>query len=439
MLVEHADGNPVTQITRDGLFLFALEDGMVTVRKCQSPNVPIQQAKFGALQGAPVGVGGCGCAPEPGVGSCPFCKGETNPFGGLVAGMLDSCGHTHPIVCLPDPPNLPSGGPCEAARPHGLPHVPGPHGKDAVFAGLGQCLPDPPAFPDGGPCRHEPIPGVMDLVHPLKYVPNPMALGAPPAYAPVAPGSTVPIASSPNAASAAGATPPFAYQHTVQPALAPDGKVTALTYVPTPMQMPMRPPGKMAYQPTLPWWTAWHKDEQQAFNCWWVNQQFAHPVCGLGAAANLPTTPDFDNLRWVIRMGIPWNVDGALGQTPAQPSAWKTAGRLLGIVAASVAAAGAVTVLAPMVVGAAVLGGQAKANPRRNSKRNPRGQGRISPEKKEHLFRILDLTFGSPTNQRRGFPTEDAAAFSAATLLEGRTKASFPSRVEVVKEWYRRR
>jgi hypothetical protein len=138
-------------------------------------------------------------------------------------------------------------------------------------------------------------------------------------------------------------------------------------------------------------------------------------------------------------MGIPWNVDGALGQTPAQPSAWKTAGRLLGIVAASVAAAGAVTVLAPMVVGAAVMGGQAKANPRRNSKRNPRGQGRISPEKKEHLFRILDLTFGSPTNQRRGFPTEDAAAFSAATLLEGRTKASFPSRVEVVKEWYRRR
>jgi hypothetical protein len=173
----------------------------------------------------------------------------------------------------------------------------------------------------------------------------------------------------------------------VQPALAPDGRVTALTFVPTPMAMPMRPPGKMAYQPTLPWWTAWHKDEQQAFNCWWVNQQFAHPVCGLGAAANLPTTPDFDNLRWVIRMGIPWNVDGALGQTPAKPSAWKTAGRMLGIIAASVAAAGAVTVLAPMVVGAAVMGGQPRTNPRKRSE--PQFEARFKGKSNEGLRRKI--------------------------------------------------
>lgn len=62
----------------------------------------------------------------------------------------------------------------------------------------------------------------------------------------------------------------------------------------------------------------------------------------------------------------------------------------------------------------------------------------MSPDKKEHLFRILDLTFGSPANQRRGFRDEDAAAFSAATLLASRTKAKFGSVIEVVKEWYRR-
>lgn len=75
---------------------------------------------------------------------------------------------------------------------------------------------------------------------------------------------------------------------------------------------------------------------------------------------------------------------------------------------------------------------------RRMNMRRSEAVRAVRADKKEHLFRILDIIYGNPTNQRRGFPSEDAAAFSAATLLEGRTKAKFSSRVEIVKEWYRR-
>jgi hypothetical protein len=261
MMVEAANGQPVTQQTRQGLFLFALEDEMVTVRKCLSQNVPVQQAKFSALAGAPViGVGDCG----PGCNSCPFCKQPTNPFGGVVVGVSGCpCGNAHPAVCLPDPPAFRTGEPCGGAP------VPARYlrdqGRDAAFTGVG-------------------------------------------ASVRVAPGASLPLP-GPTPSTAGGQTgpaPQWSFQHAVQPGQTPGGHVTPLTYVDIAQQMPLRPPGKMAYQPTLPWWTAWHKHEQHAFNCWWANQQFAQPVCGLGAVANMPATPDFASLAWAIQMGIPF-------------------------------------------------------------------------------------------------------------------------------------
>jgi hypothetical protein len=325
MLVEYANGQPVTQQTKTGLYLFALENEMVTVRKCLAQNVPIQQAKFSALRGLgalgdaylggwlagmPVGLGGCG----PGCDSCPFCKQATNPFGGTVVGVGDSCGHTHPCVMLPDPPAFPAGEPC------GGPPIPTKYLQaqpGAAFTGLGapapRCgdcvdLPDPPAFPTGAPDGGPPIPlRYLRTQHGAEFQ---HGLGAATgAYARVAPGAAAPLPGAPvsTAAGYGGAAPPFSFQHSVQPGQTSDGFITPLTYVPVAQQMPMRPPGKMAYQPTLPWWTVWHKDEQQGFNCWWVNQQFAQPVCGLGHVANLPASPDFDQLRWVLRMGIPFD------------------------------------------------------------------------------------------------------------------------------------
>jgi hypothetical protein len=350
MLVEYANGQPVTQQTRTGLYLFALENEMVTVRKCLAQNVPIQQAKFSALRGAPglagvgaldaylggwlagmpVGLGGCG----PGCDSCPFCKQATHAFGGRVVGIGDSCGHTHPCVELPDPPAFPTGEPC--GGPPIPMHYMHDQGRGAAFTGLGapapglgtRCgdcvdLPDPPAFPQGEPCGGPPIP-----LHYLRQQPVADAfrgVGAvsprtPPAYVPVSPGGSAPLPGAPvsTAGGFGGATPPWAFQRAVQPGQTPDGFVTPLTYVDVAQQMPLRPPGKMAYQPTLPWWTAWHKDEQHGFNCWWANQQFAQPVCGLGHVANFPATPDFDQLRWVLRMGIPFSPElrGALAGCP---------------------------------------------------------------------------------------------------------------------------
>lgn len=307
MLVEHANGQPVTQQTAKGLFLFALENEMVTVRKCLAPSVPIQQAKFSALAGFSeiasgmlaglplVGLGDCG----PGCTSCPFCKGEVKPFGGVVVGVGDSCGHVHPAVCLPDPPAFREGAPC------GGPPVPLRYFQQqplgTAFTGLGA----PPA--SCGSCADDVGLGGADV-----------ARVSPGASTPVPGSGSGPWNPSPSGGSqstaggGAGPPPPFAFQKSVQPGQS-DGFVTPLTYVPVAQQMPLRPPGKMAYQPTLPWWTVWHKDEQQAFNCWWANQQFAHPVCGLGQVANFPATPDFDQLKWVIRMGLPFSAEVQCG------------------------------------------------------------------------------------------------------------------------------
>ena len=301
MLVEYANGQPVTQQTRSGLYLFALENEMITVRKCLSQNVPIQQAKFSALRGLgalpeaevagwlagmPVGLGGCG----PGCDSCPFCQQATHAFGGTVGGFQDSCGHEHPCVYLPDPPAFPGGEPCGGAPiPERYLHAqPG-----AAFTGLGGC---------GGGCGDPSAFGVGAAVPPPH---------GPPAHVPVSPGGSVPLPGAPvsTAGGHAGPPPPWAFQHHIQPGQTPDGFIAPLVYVDVAQQMPLRPPGKMAYQPTLPWWTTWHKDEQHGFNCWWANQQFEQPVCGLGHVANFPATPDFDQLRWALRMGIPFHAD----------------------------------------------------------------------------------------------------------------------------------
>lgn len=346
MLVEYANGQPVTQQTKTGLYLFALENEMITVRKCLAQNVPIQQAKFtslrglgaigdaflvGWLSGMPVGLGGCG----PGCTSCPFCKQATNAFGGTVVGVGDSCGHTHPAICLPDPPAFPTGAP-DGGAPIPM-HFMHDQGRGAAFTGLGappsRCgdcvdLPDPPAFPTGAPDGGAPIP--MHYMHTQRGALFQQGLGASAARAPappmgyvnVSPGGASPLPGTPvsTAGGFGGAAPPWAFQHSVQPGQTPDGFVTPLTYVDVAQQMPMRPPGKMAYQPTLPWWTAWHKDEQIGFNCWWVNQQFAQPVCGLGHAANLPASPDFDQLKWVLQMGIPFapEIQCGLAASPAR-------------------------------------------------------------------------------------------------------------------------
>src|ERR1700733_11014506 len=339
MLVEAANEQPVTQQTKTGLYLFALENEMVTVRKCLAQNVPIQQAKFSSLKGAPalaglgdldeylggwlagmpVGLGGCG----PGCDSCPFCKQATNAFGGTVVGVGDSCGHSHPAICLPDPPAFPTGSP-DGRAPIPM-HFMHDQGRSAAFTGLGapapRCgdcvdLPDPPAFREGDPCGKAPIP-----MHYMRAQPGAAfqhGLGAP-GFTRVSPGGAAPLPGAPVSSAAAfgGANPPWAFQHSVQPGQTPTGDVTPITYVDVAQQMPMRPPGKMAYQPTLPWWTVWHKDEQHGFNCWWVNQQFAQPVCGLGHVANLPASPDFDQLRWVLRMGIPFSKEIQCGLAAA--------------------------------------------------------------------------------------------------------------------------
>lgn len=75
---------------------------------------------------------------------------------------------------------------------------------------------------------------------------------------------------------------------------------------------------------------------------------------------------------------------------------------------------------------------------RRRALRRRYGYSRVSPEKRERVFRRLDMFFGNPTNQRRGFQSEDAAASSAATLIAASGLVKYPVAIELVKEWYRR-
>ena len=58
-------------------------------------------------------------------------------------------------------------------------------------------------------------------------------------------------------------------------------------------------------------------------------------------------------------------------------------------------------------------------------------------ESKKRLARtVLDNTFGSPANQKRGFPSDDKASFSAATLLAPRIGVAFSTAQALVLDWY---
>lgn len=61
-----------------------------------------------------------------------------------------------------------------------------------------------------------------------------------------------------------------------------------------------------------------------------------------------------------------------------------------------------------------------------------------SSDKAQRAFNRLDHFFGSPANQKKGFPSEDAAAHSAATLLAGQLRMSYGAALKLVHEWYRR-
>jgi hypothetical protein len=65
-----------------------------------------------------------------------------------------------------------------------------------------------------------------------------------------------------------------------------------------------------------------------------------------------------------------------------------------------------------------------------------RAHSPMQAKKREHAFRILDLTFGNPAAQQRGFRNEEAAAFSAATLLAARIGVAFSTAQKLVLEWY---
>jgi len=50
---------------------------------------------------------------------------------------------------------------------------------------------------------------------------------------------------------------------------------------------------------------------------------------------------------------------------------------------------------------------------------------------------ILTAVFGSPGDQQKGFPNEDAAVHSAATLLNSRMpRIKFATAQELVQGWY---
>src|SRR5271155_4132054 len=71
----------------------------------------------------------------------------------------------------------------------------------------------------------------------------------------------------------------------------------------------------------------------------------------------------------------------------------------------------------------------------------PRPAGRRkairSTERKQFAYRILDTTFGSPSNQRKGFVTEEQSARSAANILTSRMNIKYTTAVELVLNWYR--
>lgn len=61
---------------------------------------------------------------------------------------------------------------------------------------------------------------------------------------------------------------------------------------------------------------------------------------------------------------------------------------------------------------------------------------RMRDSKKRLAFSVLNNTFGSPENQKRGWASEEQAANSAATLLAPRIGVSYSTALSVVREWY---
>lgn len=60
----------------------------------------------------------------------------------------------------------------------------------------------------------------------------------------------------------------------------------------------------------------------------------------------------------------------------------------------------------------------------------------LSQERTERAIRILASTFGTPSNQQRGFSDEDTAVFSAATFLAARMAIRHKTAQSVVRKWY---
>jgi hypothetical protein len=64
-------------------------------------------------------------------------------------------------------------------------------------------------------------------------------------------------------------------------------------------------------------------------------------------------------------------------------------------------------------------------------------RAQVRDAKRRLAFSTLTNFFGSPSNQKRGFPDVDSAAASAATLLAPHASVRFSTALALVHEWYR--
>jgi len=62
----------------------------------------------------------------------------------------------------------------------------------------------------------------------------------------------------------------------------------------------------------------------------------------------------------------------------------------------------------------------------------------LSAERKQRAYRILDTTFGSASNQQKGFANEEQAARSAANIIASRMNIKYTTAIELVLNWYKR-
>jgi len=61
---------------------------------------------------------------------------------------------------------------------------------------------------------------------------------------------------------------------------------------------------------------------------------------------------------------------------------------------------------------------------------------RLRQDRIARAMRLLTETFGSPTNQQRGFASVDLAAMSAATFLAPHMFLKFRTAEALVRQWY---